>query len=137
YLFLYENKILEYVKEGDIRNLENMVFNLSNGIVPSVSGDTLRSEKNYSIIIFEKLARTAITLGMDIIEAYQSRDVFIRENELAVSLPEVLKIRDSGIVYYTKEIGKTKIESLSPFISSVVQFIGLNIYKKITVKEIA
>lgn len=45
YLFLYENKILEYVKNGDIRNLENMVFNLSNGIIPSVSGDTIRSEK--------------------------------------------------------------------------------------------
>ncbi|EML0335331.1 TPA: YSIRK-targeted surface antigen transcriptional regulator, partial [Enterococcus faecium] len=137
YLFLYENKILEYVKNGDIRNLENMVFNLSNGIIPSVSGDTIRSEKNYSIIVFEKLAQTAITLGMDIIEAYQSRDALIRENELAVSLPEVLKVRDSGIVHYTKEIGKTKIEHLSPLISSVVQFIGLNIYKKITVKEIA
>ncbi|HAP6864327.1 TPA: YSIRK-targeted surface antigen transcriptional regulator, partial [Enterococcus faecium] len=137
YLFLYENKILEYVKNGDIRNLENMVFNLSNGIIPSVSGDTIRSEKNYSIIVFEKLAQTSITLGMDIIEAYQSRDALIQENELAVSLPEVLKVRDSGIVYYTKEIGKTKIEHLSPLISSVVQFIGLNIYKRITVKEIA
>ncbi|HCD6348864.1 TPA: YSIRK-targeted surface antigen transcriptional regulator, partial [Enterococcus faecium] len=105
-------------------NLENMVFNLSNGIIPSVSGDTIRSEKNYSIIVFEKLAQTSITLGMDIIEAYQSRDALIQENELAVSLPEVLKVRDSGIVYYTKEIGKTKIEHLSPLISSVVQFIG-------------
>ncbi|HFP8474689.1 TPA: YSIRK-targeted surface antigen transcriptional regulator, partial [Enterococcus faecium] len=100
------------------------VFNLSNGIIPSVSGDTIRSEKNYSIIVFEKLAQTSITLGMDIIEAYQSRDALIQENELAVSLPEVLKVRDSGIVYYTKEIGKTKIEHLSPLISSVVQFIG-------------
>ncbi|BDP85693.1 hypothetical protein EfmAA610_29030 [Enterococcus faecium] len=53
--------------------------------------------------------KTSDTLGMDIIEAYQSRDALIQENELAVSLPEVLKVRDSGIVYYTKEIGKTKI----------------------------
>lgn len=57
---------------------------------------------------FEKLAQTSITLGMDIIEAYQSRDALIQENELAVSLPEVLKVRDSGIVYYTKEIGKLR-----------------------------
>ncbi|BDP78784.1 hypothetical protein EfmAA242_30120 [Enterococcus faecium] len=48
----------------------------------------------------------------------------IQENELAVSLPEVLKVRDSGIVYYTKEIGMNLLDDLSPLISSVVQFIA-------------
>lgn len=137
YLFLYENKILEYVKTGDVEKLRDMVFQLSNGIVPAISGDTIRTEKNYSIIVFEKLAQTSISLGMDIIDAYQNRDKFVRKNELAVSLNEVLQIRDASIVFYTKEIGKEKTKKLSPLISSVVQYVGLNIYKKITVKEIS
>lgn len=85
-----------------------MVFNLSNGIIPSVSGDTIRSEKNYSIIVFEKLAQTSITLGMDIIEAYQSRDALIQENELAVSLPEVLKVRILGLFIILRKSEKLR-----------------------------
>lgn len=79
YLFLYENKILEYVVNGNVQELSNMIFKLSNGVVPVVSGDNVRSEKNYSIVVFEKLAQAAINMGMDLINAYQSRDSFIRK----------------------------------------------------------
>ena len=39
-----------------------MIFKLSNGVVPVVSGDNVRSEKNYSIVVFEKLAQAAINM---------------------------------------------------------------------------
>ena len=137
YLFLYENKILEYVVNGHVQELSNMIFKLSNGVVPVVSGDNVRSEKNYSIVVFEKLAQAAINMGMDLINAYQSRDSFIRKNELCINLKEVLKVRDTAIVFYTSEIGKAKVRNLSPQISSIVQYIGLNMYTKITVRQIA
>lgn len=137
YLFLYENKILEYVVNGNVQELSNMIFKLSNGVVPVVSGDNVRSEKNYSIVVFEKLAQAAINMGMDLINAYQSRDSFIRKNELCINLKEVLKVRDTAIVFYTSEIGKAKVRNLSPQISSIVQYIGLNMYTKITVRQIA
>ncbi|NBH39886.1 YSIRK-targeted surface antigen transcriptional regulator [Enterococcus faecalis] len=137
YLFLYENKILEYVENGNIKELSDMIFKLSNGVVPFVSGDSMRSEKNYSIVVFEKLAQTAINMGMDLINAYQSRDSFIRENELCSNLKDVLQVRDASIVFYTSEIGKVKARHLSPQISSVVQYIGLNMYTKISVRQIA
>ncbi|MFG5604409.1 helix-turn-helix domain-containing protein, partial [Enterococcus faecalis] len=35
------------------------------------------------------------------------------------------------------EIGKAKVRNLSPQISSIVQYIGLNMYTKITVRQIA
>ncbi|PWI82969.1 YSIRK-targeted surface antigen transcriptional regulator [Enterococcus faecalis] len=137
YLFLYENKILEYVENGNVKELSDMIFKLSNGVVPAVSGDSVRSEKNYSIVVFEKLAQTAINMGMDLINAYQSRNSFIRENELCSNLKEILQIRDTAIVFYTSEIGKAKVRHLSPQISSVVQYIGLNMYTKISVRQIA
>ncbi len=31
--FLYENKILEYVVNGNVQELSNMIFKLSNGVV--------------------------------------------------------------------------------------------------------
>ena len=138
----YEKKFsediqIEYVVNGNVQELSNMIFKLSNGVVPVVSGDNVRSEKNYSIVVFEKLAQAAINMGMDLINAYQSRDSFIRKNELCINLKEVLKVRDTAIVFYTSEIGKAKVRNLSPQISSIVQYIGLNMYTKITVRQIA
>ncbi|MCC4085755.1 YSIRK-targeted surface antigen transcriptional regulator [Enterococcus faecalis] len=137
YLFLYEKKILQYVESGNIDELKKMIFTMSNGVVPSVSGNVLRSEKNYSIIVFEKLAHSAIAMGMDVINAYQSRDSFVRRNELSINITEVLQIRDMAIVYYTSEIRKARVKKLSPLVSSIVQYIGLNMYTKISVKKIA
>lgn len=137
YLFHYENKILNYVKQGNVEELKHMVFKLSNGVIPSISGDILRTEKNYSIIVFEKLSQTAITLGADLIWSYETRDQFIKKNELSQTLSEVLEIRDTAIVFYTNEISKTRVKMLSPIISTIVQFISHNVYKRLTIKEIS
>lgn len=45
---------------------------------------------------------------MDIIEAYQSRDALIQENELAVSLPEVLKVRILGLFIILRKSEKLR-----------------------------
>lgn len=137
YLFHYENKILNYVKQGNVEELKQMVFKLSNGVIPSISGDILRTEKNYSIIVFEKLSQTSIALGADLIWSYKTRDRFIKKNELSQTLSEVLEIRDTAIVFYTNEISKIKVKMLSPIISTIIQFINLNVYKRLTIKEVS
>uniref|UniRef100_UPI003562C5D4 YSIRK-targeted surface antigen transcriptional regulator n=1 Tax=Enterococcus sp. RIT-PI-f TaxID=1690244 RepID=UPI003562C5D4 len=137
YLFLYENKFEEYVATGDLKKLKDLFFKIGNGIIPTISGDTIRSEKNYSIIIFEKLTQAAINNGVDVAIAYKTRDNLIRKNELSVSLNEVQDIRDSCIIIFMEKINKVKLKKLSPLISSVIQYIGINIHKKITVKELA
>nr|MWN21529.1 hypothetical protein [Leuconostoc lactis] len=70
----------------------------------TVTGDTLRSEKNYSNIVFEKLSQTGIECGMDIITAYSSRDLFIKKTELTTTLDEILQVRDAAIVYVTDKV---------------------------------
>lgn len=54
-----------------------------------------------------------------------------------MSLSEILQVRDAAIIFFTKKIEEFNLKKLSPLISSVVQYIGLNIYKKLTVKELA
>lgn len=136
YHFIYENKILECVQNGNKDELKKLIFELSNGVIPSTSGDILRSEKNYSIIIFEKLSELSISLGTDLVRSYQSRDLFIKKNELSVTVNEVLQVRDSAIVFYTNEIQNIKCQKLSPLMSSILQFINLNLHEKINIKEI-
>lgn len=137
YLYLYEHKILDYVRNGEVNQLRDMVFKLSNGVVPAVTGDTLRSEKNYSNIVFEKLSQTGIECGMDIVTAYSSRDLFIKKTELSATLDEILQVRDAAIVYYTNKIHEVSSKHLSPLITSIIQYINANVYRPIKVKELA
>lgn len=136
YLFYYEKEILQCVKNGDESKLKELIFKLSNSPTPYLTGDEFRSCKNYSITFFEKLSNIAINLGIDIIDSYRSRDLFITEMELAKTLSEVLKIREAAIIYFTRLIGNNK-KNYSPFITNIIQYISLNTYNSLKIKEIA
>ena len=136
YLFYYEKEILQCVKNGDESKLKELILQLSNSPTPYLTGDEFRSCKNYSITFFEKLSNIAINLGVDIIESYRSRDLFITDMELAKTLSEVLKIREAAIIYFTRLIGNNK-KNYSPFITNVIQYISLNTYSSLKTKEIA
>lgn len=137
YLFYYESEILQYVKAGRTEDLKKMLYELSNAVIPPVSGDLLRSEKDYSIIVFEKLAKTAIDAGADIIEAYFARNSFVRKTEESNAFQDVLKIREAAIVYYTSEVGKSKSKGYSRLVSGIIQYIGLNANRALRAQEIA
>ena len=136
YLFHYEQKILQYVKNGDESKLKEIIIKLNNSPTPYPIGDEFRSYKNYSITFFEKLTSTAINLGIDIVEAYRSRDLFITELELAKTITEILKIRASAIIYFTRLIGNNG-KNYSPLITNIIQYISLNTYNTLKIKEIA
>lgn len=136
HLFYYEKEILQCVKNGDESKLKELILQLSNSPTPYLTGDEFRSCKNYSITFFEKLSNIAINLGVDIIESYRSRDLFITDMELAKTLSEVLKIREAAIIYFTRLIGNNK-KNYSPFITNVIQYISLNTYSSLKTKEIA
>lgn len=140
YLYDYECKLLQVVQTGDLEQLKEVVSYLSNAVTPKVSGDILRSEKNYSITVFDRLSQTAIQSGLDVETAYASRDAFIRDNELLTSLSDVLKLRDASIVFYTTKIGdiKQKISSkTSPTIIAVIQYLENNLDKNIETSRVA
>ncbi|MCC9851126.1 YSIRK-targeted surface antigen transcriptional regulator, partial [Streptococcus agalactiae] len=99
YQYHFENNILKAVKSGSEFLLKETVEQFSNSIVPIISGDELRSEKNYSIMIYDRLSQATIQAGLDIETAYRARDRFIKENESTISLNEVLKLRDTAILF--------------------------------------
>lgn len=137
YLYYYESEILSYVNAGRVEALKDMVFKLGSAAVPSTSGDMLRSEKNYSIVVLQKLSRAAIDVGCDIVESTAARDAFIRRTEEAGSLQQTLKIRDAAIVCFTAEVGKTLERGYSQLVTGIVQFIGLNTNRALRVQHVA
>ncbi|SUN18963.1 Transcriptional regulator, AraC family [Streptococcus agalactiae] len=118
YQYHFENNILKAVKSGSEFLLKETVEQFSNSIVPIISGDELRSEKNYSIMIYDRLSQATIQAGLDIETAYRARDRFIKENESTISLNEVLKLRDTAILFYTQQVHSLKKTSRNPSFSN-------------------
>ncbi|KIS09871.1 transcriptional regulator [Streptococcus equi subsp. zooepidemicus Sz57] len=139
-LYNYEKNLSSIVQEGDVHKLKEIIFSLRNTFIPVVSGDTLRSEKNYSIIAFDRLAQIAIQSGMDIADAYHSREEFMRDSELATSMPDVLKIRDASLVFYTQKVSElrdNRWKHVSPTVNAIIQYISVNLHKSVTTAELA
>ncbi len=136
YEYLYEQQILELVQKGDAGKLKEMLSKTSNSIIPASSENPLRSEKNYTIIVLEKLSAQVISLGYEISEAYRCRDYYIKKVEEKQTLEEVLHVRDCAIIHFTELMSRFAYVSCSPLIKSVMQYIALNLYSSIKVRDI-
>lgn len=140
YQYQYEESILQAVKSGDEALLRKTISRLSNAVSATLSGDELRSEKNYSIMVYDRLAQGAIQSGLDIETAYQSRDRFVKDTEQAQSLHSVLKLRDTAILFYTQQIYEIKqklVSQHSQTVIGVIQYLENNLNRTIKTEEVA
>lgn len=137
YAFDYENKILNLVALGDLALLKKGIADIGHSVVPTPTRDSLRTEKNYTIVITEKLATLAIQTGKDVSKSLQLRDFYIKKVEAQKTLVDVLAVRDSAIIHFAKELHELSDNDHSPLVQSILQYINLKIYDSINVSELA
>lgn len=137
YAFYYENKILELVAKGDLDALKLGIAKIGCSVIPTWHSDSVRTEKNYTIVILEKLYSLSIHMGKDILETTRLREFYIKKLEQKKNLVDVLAVRDSAIIHFTKELHGLANSAYSPFILSVIQYINLKIYGKCKVSDAA
>ena len=137
YAFYYENKILELVSKGDLKILKQGISDLGCSVIPTWYSNSLRTEKNYTFVILEKLSSLALHMGMDVMETIRLRDFYIKKVEQQENLSEVLVERDSAIIHFTKELHDLANCAYSPFILSVMQYINLKIYDSYKISDLA
>lgn len=128
YAFYYENKIMELVAKGDLDTLKQGVAKIGCSVIPTWHNDSVRTEKNYTIVILEKLSSLALHMGKDVLETIRLREFYIKKLEQKEKLVDVLAVRDSAIIHFTKELHDLANSPYSPFILSVIQYINLKIY---------
>lgn len=135
-IFIFDNKILECIKNKDKENLNNIICML-NSTSTNLSNTSLRSEKDFSIIIFEKLSKIAISLGLNILRSYEIRNIFIKKTEQSLTINEVIQVRENAIHFFISETEKIETHQFSSLITSILQYINFNIQKKITIHNLA
>lgn len=137
YSYRYEEQILSLVLTGNTEKLREGLAELSNSVIPDNAHTPLRSEKNYTIIILEKLSSLAIQSGYDISDVYRLRDFYIRLLEEKEKLMDVLYVRDCAIIHFTELMHNYINKNFSPLVKSAMQHIGLNLYSVLKVKDLS
>ena len=137
YTFYYENKIMNLVSQGDVELLKSGLTELGTSVLPILMSSSLKTEKNYTIIILEKLASMAIQVGKDILSVIRLRNYYIRKLEEQTEFIGVLATRDSAILHFTKELHGVSNQARSSLIRCILQYINFKIYDTIKVTELA
>ena len=137
YAFYYENKIMELVAKGDLDTLKQGIAEIGCSVIPTWHNDSVRTEKNYTIVILEKLYSLSVHMGKDVLETTRLREFYIKKLELQKDLVDVLAVRDSAIIHFTKELHDLANSAYSPFILSVKQYINLKIYGPCKTSDVA
>lgn len=137
YTFYYENKIMNLVSQGDIQLLKSGLTELGTSVLPILTSSSLKTEKNYTVIILEKLASLAIQVGKDIVSVIRLRNFYIKKVEEQTEFVGVLATRDSAIIHFTEELHGVSNQARTSLIRCVLQYINLKIYDNIKVTELA
>lgn len=135
-VFHLEHRLMEIMATGDPCQLHKLVRQTPLGILPIPETGNLRHEKNYCIILMEKISWFAMQMGVDMIKCLSLRDCYIQEIEKQKQVVNVLTIRDGAIVCFTELLHEISISSFSPLIRRVIQYINVHVYDPLTLEEI-
>lgn len=135
--FYLEHHLMEIMAKGDTDLLTELVQQTPLGILPIPETNDIRNEKNYCIILLEKISWFSIQMGVDIIKCLSVRNYYINEIEKQKQVMDVLTIRDSAIVYFTELLHGVSISSYSLFVRRIIQYIYVHIYDQLLLSDVA
>ena len=104
----YDEELLqyEYLRDGDMRSIEESKRLFRTGINGKLSSDPVRDKKYLFVASTTLACRFAIEGGMDAQNAYNTSDLYIQKMDLCSSVEEVFELQTAMIEEYTAEMAK-------------------------------
>lgn len=134
--FCLEHRLMKLMSTGDPYALQQLVQEIPLGILPIPNTSSIREEKNYCILLMEKLSWFVIQMGGDVMDSLALRNFYVKEIEGQETLLDILTTRDSAIIHFTESLQEIHVKSYSTFIHQVIQYIGFHIYDATILSDI-
>ena len=138
-LWMAEQGMLQMVRTGDLNYKQALStgMSMSEG-VPVQSSDVLRQSKTSVIMFTSLVCRAAIEGGLSPEEAYSLGDNYIQSAESAQSLEELSPLAMMMYDDFIRRVHKHRTNpNLSPQIQKCVDYIEMNLDKKIVAADLA
>lgn len=130
-----EQDVLHIVKDGDLSKLNAFISSLPNFNVGILSPDIVRQEKNSFITTVTLISRAAIEEGVNVNEALDLSDYYIRKCESCTKIKDIVSLHYEMVRAYTEKVHQKKSMSLLQY--QVLTFIKNHLDKPILLEEIA
>ncbi len=128
----------EYVKNGDMRAVEEARKIFTSDIVGHLSDDVLKDKQYLFICAVTLVTRFAIEGGMDTEKAYNASDLYIQRIDKAKSVDEVFEIHRDMITYYVKQVAAAKKERVfSKPVILCMDYVYYHLNESISVAQLA
>jgi AraC-like DNA-binding protein len=152
YHHTYDEELLqyEYLRDGDMRAVEESKRLFRSGITGKLSDDPLRDKKYLFVAASTLACRFAIEGGMEAQTAYNISDLYIQKADKCHSIDEVYTLHTDMIADYTKLLkiihdrsAKDSASSacektaVSPPVLRAIDYIYYHLHEKITLSDIA
>lgn len=134
----FEQKMLEAIRIGSRKSLEDLFNNVPVGRVGTVAPTSLRQAQNMGIISVTLSVRAAIAGGLSQEIAFQLSDIAIQKVESCTSINEVNLIVHRMIINLTERVSQLNTPIYSnPIVDRAVRYIDEHICGKISIDDLA
>lgn len=136
--YLHEMRRMELIASGNTEGMKRDLITPLPGEQGRVANDGLRQAKNIFISACTLYSRAAIAGGMDVEEAYNLSDVFIRTIESYTNVADVEHLLQKMPLAFTKRVEeKAKYSHVSPPIMTAIHYITAHIDQPLQSETIA
>ena len=135
--YIAEQRILEIVKNGDLKGFNDFVRNYPALQGGTMSTNQIRQMKNVFINTATLVSRTAIQAGMDVDDALNLSDYYIRQCELSSDVSAIGNLQYTMIIDYIKKINEANERILSLTSRKARNFVRDNLTFPITTQDVA
>ena len=140
YHHTYNEELLqyEYVKNGDMRSVEESKRLFRTGITGQLSRDPLRGKKYLFVASITLVTRFCIEGGLKEETAYNLSDLYIQHVDLCGSVEEVDELHTNMIIDFTERMAELKCRAqYSPPIAKCMDYIYYHLHSRITLEMLA
>lgn len=134
----FEQKMLEAIRIGSRKSLEDLFNNVPVGRVGTVAPTSLRQAQNMGIISVTLSVRAAIAGGLSQEIAFQLSDIAIQKIEACTSINEVDLIVYRMTTNLTERVAAINTTSSgNPIVDSAIRYIDEHVCSKISIDDLA
>ena len=134
----FEQEMLQYVQDGNLDALQALLQESTNLTEGNIADNALRQRKNIFISTATLANRSAILGGMDMEQAYQLADVYIRDCERAVSISYIEQLMGTMLFDFTQRVAQNRVpKGMSKEVFECIQYITRNVNVPLQTTDVA
>lgn len=136
-IYQHEKKLLTCIKKNEPQQLPKLIQTISwSKLGQNLGPDLLRTQKDYLIVLLEKVTHLATENQLPPTESKRLQNVFVTEIELCTTTAQLIETCTSALLLFTQELADRQEKIRSPLIDQISKYIKNNLNAPLRIDEL-